>query len=69
MILFDLRLGCFLSSIDEALMISTYSSIASELHQLTMGSWLLIAYNFGSCVAQPVVGSRTSPISIYFMTL
>ncbi|RAH81285.1 MFS transporter [Aspergillus japonicus CBS 114.51] len=56
-LLYAIFVGCFIASADEALMISTYTSIASEFQQLTLGSWLLVAYNCGSCVACPVIGA------------
>lgn len=49
------RLGVFIASADEALVISTYSAIASQFHHLSQGSWLLLAYNFGYCISLPVV--------------
>ncbi|KAL5337486.1 major facilitator superfamily domain-containing protein [Aspergillus crustosus] len=50
-------LGVFIASADESLVISTYSSIASQFHQLAEGSWLLLAYNFGYCISLPVYGA------------
>ena len=47
--------GVFIASADESLVISTYSTIASQFHYLSAGSWLLVAYNFGYCIALPVV--------------
>ncbi|KAL6233783.1 hypothetical protein BDW75DRAFT_241664 [Aspergillus navahoensis] len=47
-------LGVFIASADELLVISTYSAIASQFHQLSEGSWLLLAYNFGYCISLPV---------------
>ncbi|KAL2837250.1 major facilitator superfamily domain-containing protein [Aspergillus pseudoustus] len=35
-------------------MISTYTAIASQFHALSEGSWLVMAYNFGYCIALPV---------------
>ncbi|KAL4975984.1 major facilitator superfamily domain-containing protein [Aspergillus desertorum] len=46
--------GVFIASADELLVISTYSAIASQFHRLSEGSWLLLAYNFGYCIALPV---------------
>ncbi|PYH97108.1 putative transporter, partial [Aspergillus ellipticus CBS 707.79] len=48
--------GCFLASLDESLMSTTYSTIASQFQRLTEGAWLLVAYNFGYCVSLPVYG-------------
>lgn len=50
-------LGVFLASADEALVISTYSAIASQFHRLSQGPWLLLAYNFGYCISLPVVSN------------
>ncbi|KAE8386687.1 hypothetical protein BDV23DRAFT_186996 [Aspergillus alliaceus] len=40
-------LGVFIASADEFLVLSTYTTIASQFHRLSEGSWLLVAYNFG----------------------
>ncbi|KNG86327.1 hypothetical protein ANOM_005221 [Aspergillus nomiae NRRL 13137] len=50
-------IGVFLASADESLVISTWSSIASQFNRLSEGSWLLVAYNFGYCVSLPVYGT------------
>ncbi|KAE8139416.1 major facilitator superfamily domain-containing protein [Aspergillus pseudotamarii] len=50
-------LGVFLASADEAIVLSTWSVIASEFHSLSQGSWLLAAYSFGWCVSLPVYGT------------
>ncbi|KAA8650860.1 uncharacterized protein ATNIH1004_003549 [Aspergillus tanneri] len=47
-------LGELLASADESLMTAMYTAIASEFCSLSQGSWLLVAYNFGSCVSSPV---------------
>ncbi|THC95825.1 hypothetical protein EYZ11_004695 [Aspergillus tanneri] len=49
-------LGELLASADESLMTAMYTAIASEFCSLSQGSWLLVAYNFGSCVSSPVCG-------------
>ncbi|OJJ40864.1 hypothetical protein ASPWEDRAFT_166918 [Aspergillus wentii DTO 134E9] len=49
--------GVFIASVDESLVISTYSTIASQFHLLSQGSWLLVAYNFGYCISLPVYGA------------
>jgi hypothetical protein len=49
------NIGEFLASADDSLMTSTYSGIASEFLSLSQGSWLLVSYKFGYCVAAPVV--------------
>ncbi|RAL10280.1 MFS general substrate transporter, partial [Aspergillus homomorphus CBS 101889] len=48
--------GTFLASVDESLVISTYSTISSQFQRLSEGSWLLVAYNLGYCVSLPVYG-------------
>ncbi|PWY90955.1 MFS general substrate transporter, partial [Aspergillus heteromorphus CBS 117.55] len=50
------EIGCFLASVDESLVSTTYSTIASQFQRLTEGAWLLVAYNFGYCVSLPVYG-------------
>ena len=55
--------GVFLAAADESLVISTWSSIASQFNRLSEGSWLLVAYNFGYCVSLPVV---SRPETIHF---
>ncbi|KAL3462109.1 major facilitator superfamily domain-containing protein [Aspergillus heterothallicus] len=47
-------LGVLIASADESIMISTYTAIASQFHALAEGSWLVMAYNFGYCIALPV---------------
>lgn len=37
------------------MVLSIYGSIASELHQLSRGPWLMTGYTLGYCVALPVV--------------
>lgn len=49
--------GVFIASIDESLVLSTFSTIASQFHLLSQGSWLLVAYNFGYCISLPVYGA------------
>ncbi|KAL4878351.1 major facilitator superfamily domain-containing protein [Aspergillus karnatakaensis] len=56
LIIFAAFLGIFIASADESLVISTYSSIASQFHHLSEGSWLLLAYNFGYCLSLPAYG-------------
>ncbi|OJJ08570.1 hypothetical protein ASPVEDRAFT_89781 [Aspergillus versicolor CBS 583.65] len=53
-LIFGTFIGVFIASADEALVISTYSAIASQFHHLSQGSWLLLAYNFGYCISLPV---------------
>ncbi|KAF5858778.1 hypothetical protein ETB97_003780 [Aspergillus alliaceus] len=50
-------LGVFIASADEFLVLSTYTTIASQFHRLSEGSWLLVAYNFGYCIALPMASS------------
>lgn len=50
--------GVFIASVDESLVLSMYSTIASQFHHLSAGSWLLVAYNFGYCISLPVVCSN-----------
>ncbi|OJJ49073.1 hypothetical protein ASPZODRAFT_129457 [Penicilliopsis zonata CBS 506.65] len=57
LIIYGTFLGVFVASADESLVLSTYSTIASQFHQLSAGSWLLVAYNFGYCVSLPVYGA------------
>lgn len=52
-------IGAFLASADEAIMMSTFSSIASEFDRLSEGSWLLVAYNFAYCISLPVVSASS----------
>ncbi|ODM16224.1 hypothetical protein SI65_08223 [Aspergillus cristatus] len=51
----------FLASADNSLMISTYTTIASQFRDLTDGSWLLVAHSFGYCIASPVVSPSNDP--------
>ncbi|KAL3477082.1 major facilitator superfamily domain-containing protein [Aspergillus californicus] len=53
-VIFVTFLGVFMASADESLVISTYTTIASQFHHLKDGSWLLLAYNLGYCVSLPV---------------
>ncbi|PLB51565.1 MFS transporter, partial [Aspergillus steynii IBT 23096] len=55
--------GAFLASADESLMLSTFSSVASGFNLLSEGSWLLVAYNLGYCMALPVYGRLSSVYS------
>ncbi|KAF7589497.1 hypothetical protein BBP40_004204 [Aspergillus hancockii] len=57
LVIYGSFIGVFLASADESLVISTWSSIASQFHRLSEGSWLLVAYNFGYCVSLPVYGA------------
>ncbi|KAF7592068.1 hypothetical protein BBP40_000734 [Aspergillus hancockii] len=50
-------LDIFLAAADESLVLSTWSVIASQVHYLSQGSWLLGAYYFGYCVSLPVYGT------------
>lgn len=52
-------LGVFIASADEFVVLSTYTTIASEFHRLSEGSWLLVAYNFGYCISLPVVSNSS----------
>jgi MFS family permease len=49
------NIGVFIASADEFLVLSTYTTIASQFHRLSEGSWLLVVYNFGYCIALPMV--------------
>ncbi|KAI1916883.1 hypothetical protein LOZ61_000785 [Ophidiomyces ophidiicola] len=51
-----LLLGAFVAGGDESMVISTYGSIASDLHQLSRGPWLVTGYTLGYCVALPIYG-------------
>ncbi|KAK1144983.1 hypothetical protein N8T08_004698 [Aspergillus melleus] len=55
--------GAFLASADESIMVSTFSSVASEFDRLSEGSWLLVAYNFGYCMSLPVYGHLSNVYS------
>ncbi|KAE8362456.1 major facilitator superfamily domain-containing protein [Aspergillus caelatus] len=57
LVIYGSFVGVFLASADESLVISTWSSIASQFNRLSEGSWLLVAYNFGYCVSLPVYGT------------
>lgn len=41
---------------DQSLVLTTYGSIASELHDYESGSWILSAYLLGQCAIQPLFG-------------
>ncbi|GAB1196500.1 hypothetical protein APSETT444_005771 [Aspergillus pseudonomiae] len=58
LVIYGSFIGVFLASADESLVISTWSSIASQFNRLSEGSWLLVAYNFGYCVSLPVWRQR-----------
>ncbi|EAW11605.1 putative MFS transporter [Aspergillus clavatus NRRL 1] len=49
-------LGEFIDAVDQTILVSTYGTISSQFHSLTMGSWLLTGYNLGYCVALPIYG-------------
>ncbi|KAE8154397.1 major facilitator superfamily domain-containing protein [Aspergillus avenaceus] len=53
-------IGVFLASADDSFVISTWSTIASQFQQLSQGSWLLGAYNFGYCVSLPAYGTLSN---------
>ncbi|KAE8391853.1 major facilitator superfamily domain-containing protein [Aspergillus alliaceus] len=57
LVIYGSFIGVFIASADESLVISTWSSIASQFNRLSEGSWLLVAYNFGYCVSLPVYGT------------
>lgn len=56
MILSVLLIGVFLSQADTMLILANYPLIASELSDLSAGSWLLTAYMLAQCAAQPLYG-------------
>lgn len=51
----ELSLGAFWALACESFVISTHDDIASFFDRLSMGPWLLTAYNMGYCIMLPLV--------------
>ncbi|KAJ5888715.1 transporter [Penicillium taxi] len=49
-------LGAFIAYADDSFMISTHGEIASQFGQLSLGPWLIAAYNVGYVVTLPMYG-------------
>ncbi|OBT67636.1 hypothetical protein VE03_03825 [Pseudogymnoascus sp. 23342-1-I1] len=48
--------GVFLAQADDSFVLSTHGEIASHFQRLSLGPWLVTAYNLGCCVALPMYG-------------
>lgn len=60
MLRFELSVGVFWSLGCESFVMSTHDDIASFFNQLSMGSWLLTAYNMGYCMMLPLVSQPSA---------
>lgn len=49
-------LGVFVSNADWTFVLATYSTVASEFHDLSSGSWMLSAFIVAQCAVQPLYG-------------
>lgn len=61
--------GVFLANADTSLVVATYSSIASEFHNLGDGPWLLTVYTLGYSIALPAVSCQTVFFSLFGIDL
>ncbi|KAJ5927974.1 hypothetical protein N7466_006930 [Penicillium verhagenii] len=50
-------LGVFLALADDSFVLSTHTEIASHFNHISLGSWLVTAYNLGYGMTLPLVGN------------